>query len=96
MKTQFNHPKQVICLVSILALLLTLPIVQAQGLIPIGAGRILFDFSQTDGVVGDYFDYGATVTYTDPAYGLIPGFVLDQRVPIQNLSNAIGGRGYAW
>lgn len=48
------------------------------------------------GVVADYFDYGAYVTYTDPAFGLITGFVQDQRVSIQNLSNAVGGRGYAW
>ena len=46
------------------------------------------------GVVADYFDYGAYVTYTDPAFGLIPGFVQDQRVSIQNLSNAVGGRRY--
>ena len=48
------------------------------------------------GVVADYFDYGNSVTYTDPGYGRFAGFVQDQRVSITNLSYAVGGRGYAW
>lgn len=48
------------------------------------------------GVVADYFDYGNSVTYTDPGYGRFAGFVMDQRVSITNLSYAVGGRGYAW
>lgn len=48
------------------------------------------------GVVADYFDYGNSVTYTDPGYGRYSGFVMDQRASITNLSYAAGGRGYAW
>lgn len=48
------------------------------------------------GVVADYFDYGNSVTYTDPGYGRFSGFVMDQKVSITNLSYACGGRGYAW
>ena len=48
------------------------------------------------GVVADYFDYGNTVTYTDPGYGRYHGFYLDQTLSITNLSYACGGRGYAW
>ena len=55
-------------------------------------GTTLFHY----GVVADYFDYGNSVTYTDPGYGRFSGFVMDQRVSITNLSYACGGRGYAW
>lgn len=48
------------------------------------------------GVVADYFNNGNTVTYTDPGYGRFVGFVMDQRVSINDLSNATGTRGYAW
>lgn len=48
------------------------------------------------GVIGDYFDYGNSVTYTDPGYGRFSGFVMDQRVSIKDMSYATGGRGYAW
>ncbi len=47
------------------------------------------------GVVADYFNNGNTVTYTDPGYGRFAGFVMDQRVSINDLSNATGTRGYA-
>lgn len=55
-------------------------------------GTALYHF----GVVADYFDYGNSVTYTDPGYGRYSGFVQDQRASITNLSYAVGGRGYAW
>ena len=55
-------------------------------------GTTLYHF----GVVADYFNYGNQVTYTDPGYGRYSGFVLDQRASINNLSYAVGGRGYAW
>lgn len=48
------------------------------------------------GVVADYFNYGNTVTYTDPGYGRYYGFYMDQTLSITNLSYACGGRGYAW
>lgn len=48
------------------------------------------------GVIGDYFNYGNTVTYTDPGYGRVGGFVMDQQVSIRNMSYAAGTRGYAW
>ncbi|MEY8462567.1 C39 family peptidase [Streptococcus merionis] len=48
------------------------------------------------GVIGDYFNHGNEVTYTDPGYGRIRGFVQDQRVSITNMSYAAGTRGYAW
>lgn len=55
-------------------------------------GTTLYHF----GVVADYFDYGNTITYTDPGAGRFSGFVVDQRASITNLSYATGGRGYAW
>ena len=48
------------------------------------------------GIVGDYFDNGNSVTYVDPGYGRYPGFKMNQRVSIRNMSYAVGGRGYAW
>ena len=48
------------------------------------------------GVVADYFDYGNEVTYTDPGAGYFEGFVVDQRITLEDLSKACGGRGYAW
>lgn len=48
------------------------------------------------GVIGDYFNYGNEVTYVDPGYGRVPGFVMKQRVSIKNMSYASGTRGYAW
>lgn len=55
-------------------------------------GKALYHY----GVIGDYFDYGNSVTYTDPGYGRYAGFVQDQRVSIKDMSYAAGGRGYAW
>ncbi|HEL2055973.1 TPA: C39 family peptidase [Streptococcus suis] len=48
------------------------------------------------GLIADYFNYGNEVTYVDPAHGLIPGFLMNQRVSIRNMSYATGTRGYAW
>lgn len=48
------------------------------------------------GIVADYFDNGNSVTYVDPGYGRYPGFQMNQRVSIRNMSYATGGRGYAW
>lgn len=54
-------------------------------------GTALYHF----GVVGDYFNYGNSVTYVDPGYGRFSGFLMNQTLSIQSLSNAVGGRGYA-
>lgn len=48
------------------------------------------------GIIGDYFGYGDTVTYVDPAHGRFNGFILEQQVSITNMSKAAGGRGYVW
>lgn len=60
------------------------------------AGHGNYDVLYHFGVVADYFNYGNSVTYVDPGYSVFPGFLMNQTVSISDLSNAAGGRGYAW
>lgn len=48
------------------------------------------------GLIGDYFENGNIVTYVDPAQGRFHGFMSDQSLTINQISNAAGGQGYVW
>ncbi|MEG0468832.1 MAG: C39 family peptidase [Longicatena sp.] len=55
-------------------------------------GADLYHFGVVDGMN----DVAGIVRYIDPAYGYFNGFVKSQTVSYDNMSKALGGRGYAW
>lgn len=55
-------------------------------------GESLYHF----GVIHGHEKYGDFMYYSDPGYGLFPGFIKTQKVKIKDVSYATGERGYAW
>lgn len=61
-------------------------------------GHEEFGIQSHYGLIGDYYDYGSTFTYVDPAVGTSwsSKCVMNQTITLDDLCRALGEGGYVW